>query len=72
MTRRIVPAAGDDANDRLLTSAEVAALLRVHPDTVRERAARGELAGRRDLFGRWRYLESDVRAYIEAQRVRKS
>lgn len=49
----------------LLTINEAAAILRLHPRTVREYARRGELAGR--LIGRrWRFKRKDIDAFVEA------
>lgn len=55
--------------DPLLTAAEVAALFRVTPKTVRRWARAGKLAAVRTLGGHRRYRASDVRrAMAEAQR----
>jgi excisionase family DNA binding protein len=52
---------------RIMTEAEVAAMLRVRPATVASLARRGELVSLR--FGRFRrYLFADVAAFIERKR----
>lgn len=55
--------------DPLMTAAEVAALFRVTPKTVRRWARAGKLATVRTLGGHRRYRASDVRrAMLAAQR----
>jgi excisionase family DNA binding protein len=50
------------ADDRLLTVNEVAARLRVHPETIRRMLRRGELRGSQPVSrrGGWRIRTSDV------------
>ena len=52
------------SSDALLTTNEVAALLKVHPKNIYRLVRRG-LPGRR-LGGQWRYSEADVRAWVES------
>jgi excisionase family DNA binding protein len=55
------------AGERLLTLAEAAQVLRLHPRTVREYVGRGELRGR--LIGRrWRFRRRDLDAFFDAGR----
>jgi excisionase family DNA binding protein len=50
--------------ERLLTLAEAAAVLRLHPRTVRGYVARGELKGR--LIGRrWRFRLADLERFFD-------
>ena len=63
------PADGNGAPEpgshEYLTLAEAAAVLRLHPRTVREYVRRGELQGR--LIGRrWRFRREDLDAFFEA------
>jgi excisionase family DNA binding protein len=49
----------------LLTIKEVAAILRLHPRTVREYVRRGDLPGR--VIGRrWRFRRKDIDAFFES------
>ncbi|MDQ2874690.1 MAG: BldC family transcriptional regulator [Actinomycetota bacterium] len=50
--------------NRLLTPAEVAALLRVDPKTVTRWARAGKLASLRTPGGHRRYSENEVRSYL--------
>ncbi len=53
-----------DANDTLLTPAEVANLFRVDPKTVTRWAKAGKLSSVRTLGGHRRYRESEVRGLL--------
>lgn len=53
---------GRNEPEKMLTVAEVAALLGVHPQTVYDLARSGELPGRK-VRSEWRFLPSDVAAY---------
>lgn len=55
-----------EEEDKLLTTAEVAALLRVDPKTVARWAKAGKLTSIRTMGGHRRYSESYVRAYIRS------
>lgn len=57
-----------DAQDRLLTPAEVASLFRVDPKTVTRWAALGRLTSFRTPGGHRRYKESEIRALLESGR----
>jgi excisionase family DNA binding protein len=50
--------------ERLLTPAEVAALLRVDPKTVTRWAEQGKFGSIRTLGGHRRYSEAEVRAFL--------
>ena len=50
--------------DRLLTPAEVAALLRVDPKTVTRWADQGKFGSTRTLGGHRRYSEAEIRAFL--------
>ena len=50
--------------DHLLTIAEAAEILRLHPRTLREYLRRGELRGR-IVGGRWRFRRADLEAFVE-------
>jgi excisionase family DNA binding protein len=54
--------------ERLLTTEEVAELLRVDPVTVRRLVTRGELIGYR-IAGEYRFTEAGVENFVESQRV---
>jgi excisionase family DNA binding protein len=54
--------------DTLLTPGEVARLFRVDPKTVVRWAAAGRIPSLRTPGGHCRFLESDVRAYLDVQR----
>ena len=54
--------------DRLLTTEEVAELLRVDPVTVRRLIMRGELIAYR-IAGEFRFTEADVEKFVASQRV---
>lgn len=54
------------ANDRLLTSGEVAALFGVDPRTVSRWAASGRIGALRTPGGHRRYRESEVRRLLRA------
>jgi excisionase family DNA binding protein len=56
----------DIAEGRWLNASQVAGLLGVHRNTVMYMGERGELARRRSAGGHWRYEESSVRRYIQA------
>lgn len=57
--------------DRLLRPSEVARVLDVSLPTLRNWRAANDGRGPVPTFvgGRWRYLESDVRSYIEQRRA---
>jgi excisionase family DNA binding protein len=57
----------EDANDRLLTPSEVAAMFRVDPKTVTRWAKKGKLTSRRTPGGHRRYSETEVRAIRDGQ-----
>jgi excisionase family DNA binding protein len=50
--------------ERLLTPAEVAALLRVAPKTVTRWAQQGKFGSIRTLGGHRRYSEAEIRAFL--------
>ena len=50
--------------DRLLTPAEVAALLRVDPKTVTRWAEQGKFGSIRTLGGHRRYNEAEIHAFL--------
>ena len=52
------------ADNRLLTPAEVAAMLRVDPKTVTRWARAGKLSSIRTPGGHRRYSESEVRVFL--------
>jgi excisionase family DNA binding protein len=54
--------------ERLLTTEEVAELLRIDPVTVRRLVTRGELAASR-IAGEYRFSPTDVEHFVEGQRV---
>ncbi len=54
--------------ERLLTTEEVAELLRIDPVTVRRLIMRGELTAYR-IAGEYRFSPADLEAFIESQRV---
>lgn len=54
--------------ERLLTTEEVAELLRIDPVTVRRLATRGELVAYR-IAGEYRFTEAGVENFVESQRV---
>jgi excisionase family DNA binding protein len=54
--------------ERLLTTEEVAELLRIDPVTVRRLIGRGELAAYR-IAGEYRFTEADLEKFLESQRV---
>jgi len=54
--------------ERLLTTEEVADLLRIDPVTVRRLIGRGELAAYR-IAGEYRFAEADLEKFLESQRV---
>ena len=54
--------------ERLLTTEEVAELLRIDPVTVRRLVTRGELIGYR-IAGEYRFTEAGVENFVESQRV---
>jgi len=51
-------------DNRLLTPAEVAAMLRVDPKTVTRWAQQGKLRSIRTLGGHRRYREAEVQAFL--------
>jgi excisionase family DNA binding protein len=51
-------------SDPFLTLQEAAAVLRLHPRTVREYLRRGELEGRL-IGGRWRFRRRDLDAFFD-------
>ena len=53
---------------RLLTTEEVAELLRIDPVTVRRLIGRGELTAYR-IAGEYRFTEADWEKFLESQRV---
>jgi excisionase family DNA binding protein len=54
--------------ERLLTTEEVAELLRIEPVTVRRLILRGELSAYR-IAGEYRFTSADVEQFVESQRV---
>ena len=52
-------------DNRLLTPAEVAAMLRVDPKTVTRWAKAGKLNAIRTLGGHRRFRESEIRQFLE-------
>lgn len=54
--------------ERLLTTEEVAELLRIEPVTVRRLIMRGELSAYR-IAGEYRFTPTDVEQFLESQRV---
>src|SRR5258708_16707739 len=54
--------------ERLLTTEEVAELLRIDPVTVRRLIMRGELTAYR-IAGEYRFTPADVEKFLESQRV---
>ena len=54
--------------ERLVTTEEVADLLRIDPVTVRRLIGRGELAAYR-IAGEYRFAEADLEKFLESQRV---
>jgi excisionase family DNA binding protein len=54
--------------ERLLTTEEVADLLRIDPVTVRRLVTRGELVAYR-IAGEYRFTEAGVEGFVESQRV---
>ncbi len=54
--------------ERLLTTEEVAELLRIEPVTVRRLVTRGELIGYR-IAGEYRFTQAGVENFVESQRV---
>jgi excisionase family DNA binding protein len=54
--------------ERLLTTEEVAELLRIDPVTVRRLIGRGELTAYR-VAGEYRFSEADLEQFLESQRV---
>src|SRR5690348_2562904 len=54
--------------ERLLTTEEVAELLRIEPVTVRRLVTRGELRAYR-IAGEYRFTSADVEHFVESQRV---
>src|SRR6266480_6228519 len=54
--------------ERLLTTEEVAELLRIDPVTVRRLVTRGELIGYR-IAGEYRFTPAGVESFVESQRV---
>jgi excisionase family DNA binding protein len=53
-----------DAEDALLTPAEVAQMFRVSPKTVTRWARAGKLSAKRTLGGHRRFSEAEVRAFL--------
>jgi excisionase family DNA binding protein len=69
MTRPIRPGSRlTDTTEPLLTPGEVAAIFRVDAKTVTKWANAGRISCIRTLGGHRRYRESEVQAYLEAQR----
>ncbi|HJT59115.1 MAG TPA: Clp protease N-terminal domain-containing protein [Ktedonobacteraceae bacterium] len=54
--------------ERLLTTEEVAELLRIEPVTVRRLVTRGDLIGYR-IAGEYRFSPQDVEKFVQSQRV---
>src|SRR5260370_40540178 len=54
--------------ERMLTTEEVAELLRIDPVTVRRLVTRGELGASR-VAGEYRFTMADVESFVESQRV---
>ena len=57
--------------DELLTQAELASLLRVHPSTLRRWAQSGDSPRETRIGGLVRYAESDVHAWLAMRRARE-
>lgn len=57
-------------NEGLLTVAEAAQYLRLHPRTVSNKAQRGEIPARK-IGGHWRFRPGDLQGYDEIQRPKK-
>lgn len=56
------------AEDPVLTLAEAASLLRIHPSTAKKMAARGELPGvLPKLGGQWRVSAKRLHAYLAGE-----
>ncbi len=53
------------AGKAFLTLQEVAALLKLHPRTVRQYVHRGEIVGRL-IGGRWRFRQEDVDKFFDS------
>ncbi len=53
------------AGKAFLTLQEVAALLKLHPRTVRQYVHRGELSGRL-IGGRWRFKREEIDKFFDA------
>jgi excisionase family DNA binding protein len=51
--------------DALLTVGEVAAIRKLHPNTVYEKAKNGEIPSVRTAKSRVRFIESDIRRWVE-------
>ena len=51
--------------DALLTVEEVAAVLKLHPNTVYEKVKNGEIPSVKTAKSRVRFIESDIRKWIE-------
>lgn len=58
---RSKPAPSDDT----LTAAEVGAILRIHPVTVRLNAAAGQIPGRQ-IGNRWRFSRTRINEWLKA------
>ncbi|EFH82821.1 helix-turn-helix domain-containing protein [Ktedonobacter racemifer] len=54
--------------EQLMTTEEVAELLRIEPVTVRRLVTRGELTAYR-IAGEYRFKEEDVERFVESQRI---
>lgn len=58
-------------SDRLLTTREVATFLGLSPETVLRRWRAGELPGYRLASNVLRFRESEIEAWLEAQRPKR-
>jgi len=56
-----------EAPPKLLTIGQVAARLRFHPDSVRQMAREGRLAGAVRLCGRWRVHAGAFEEWLQEQ-----
>ena len=53
------------SEDRILTTKELALLMRIHPETARRWLRSGHVPARK-IGGAWRIVESDLKAFISA------
>ena len=55
------------SDEQLMTVEEVAKYLNIHPRTINNMAARGDIPASK-VANRWRFRKSDVDAYLEKQK----